>query len=467
MSNLRLGSAVAFLFVACATPGFREQTPAPPYELTQLQGAQTRSAELTTSLCDAAGQRFSGSAGDALGVAWAVETMKQLGLSNVHTEPVTVPRWVRGKEEARLTAPIEQPLAVVALGHSASTPEGGVEGEVVEVESLDALDAVKNGSLAGKILFVNVPMRRTIDGSGYGAVARIRRLAGLQAAVGGAIAAVIRSVGTDTNRLGHTGSQGADPAKLPAGALSTSDADLVHRLLQKGPVKLKLTLLSREEAPAQGANVVGEVPGREKPDEVVLLGAHLDSWDLGTGALDDGAGVGIVLDVARLMTTLPRPPKRTVRVVLFANEENGLGGAKEYARAHADELAKVVVAMEADSGTDRARATRVLASDEARATFLSWAPWLVPLGVLVEQEAAEGGADLSTLRAAGVPVIDVRQDASRYFDFHHTANDTVDKLDPAQLAQATRAFAAVTWLAAERDVDFGRVSTDARERKKK
>lgn len=459
-------AVVVLLFVACRTPGFREQTPPQPAELTQLQGSQTQSAALATSLCDSAGPRFSGSAGDALGVTWAVETMKQLGLQNVHTEPVTVPRWVRGREEARITSPIDQLVAVTALGHSTPTSDTGVEGELFEVESLDALDAVKPGTLAGKILFVNIPMRRTVDGSGYGAVARIRRLAGMQAVVGGAIASVIRSVGTDQNRLGHTGSQGPDPAKLPAGALATSDADLVHRLLKKGPVKLRLTLVSREEAPTQSMNVVGEVVGREKPEEIVLLGAHLDSWDLGTGALDDAAGVGIVLDVARLLKTLPRVPKRTVRVVLFANEENGLGGGKEYAKAHEAELAKVVVAMEADMGSDKARATRVLGSDAARAQFLTWAPWLTPLDVRVESDGAEGGADLSVMRAAGVPVIDVRQDASRYFDFHHTANDTVEKIDADQLAQATRTFASVAWLAAEQGVDFGRVAEDARARKK-
>ncbi|MFT3712405.1 MAG: M20/M25/M40 family metallo-hydrolase [Archangium sp.] len=466
MRSFRAALVSSFTFVSCATSGLKQQAPIPPYELTQLQGATTQSAELATSLCDTAGARFSGSPGETRAVAWAVETMKRLGFSNVHTEPVTVPHWVRGRESARIVAPYEQTLSVVGLGHSTSTPEGGVEGEVVEVESLDALDAIKPGSLTGKILFVNVPMRRAVDGSGYGAVARIRRLGGMQALAGGAVASLIRSVGTDQNRLGHTGSQGPDPAKIPSGALATTDADLLHRLLKNGPVKLSLTLLSREEPPVESANVVGEIPGREKPEEVVLLGAHLDSWDLGTGAIDDGAGVGIVLDVARLMTTLQRAPKRTVRVVLFANEESGLAGGKAYAKAHETELEKIVIGIEADSGTDKARATRILASDAAREKFLTWAPWLVPLDVRVEQDHAEGGADLSVLRAAGVPVLDVRQDASRYFDFHHTANDTVDKIDSAQIAQATRAYACMAWLAAEQDVDFGRVAADSRERKK-
>jgi Zn-dependent M28 family amino/carboxypeptidase len=191
----------------------------------------------------------------------------------------------------------------------------------------------------------------------------------------------------------------------------------------------------------------------------------LDSWDLGTGALDDGAGVGIVLNAARALKTLPRLPRRTVRVVLFANEENGLGGAKAYGQAHADELGKHVVAIEADLGGDRVRSARLLTGDGPRAVFMTWAPWLTPLGVNLEIDPGEGGADTSILRAAGVPQLDVRQDASRYFDFHHTANDTVDKLDEPQLTQAARAFSVLAWLAAEQQVDFGRVPEGLRERK--
>lgn len=460
---------LAFLCVvlsACRPAGVRP-TPgsAPPDEVSRLQGLESEALHLATSLCDTAGPRFSGSPGGALAVSWGVETMTRLGFENVHTEPVMVPHWTRLAEEARLTSPLVQPLAIVALGHSASTPEGGLEAEVFEVESLEALAALKPGSVGGKWLFVNVPMRRAVDGAGYGAAAPARRLSGAAALASGAVGAVIRSVGTDSNRLGHTGSQGADPAKIPAGALSVPDAELLHRLLAKGPVRLFVKLTSREEAPVQSANVVGDVRGREHPEEIVLLGAHLDSWDLGTGALDDGAGVGIVLNAGRALRTLPRLPRRTVRVVLFANEENGLAGAKAYGQAHADELSKHVLAMEADSGGDRARAVRLLSGDGPRAAFAAWAPWLTPLNVNLEFDQAEGGADMSILRAAGVPQLDVRQDASRYFDFHHTANDTLDKFDEPQLTQAARSFSVMTWLAAEELVDFGRVPEGMRERK--
>ncbi|MFZ5443144.1 MAG: M28 family peptidase [Myxococcota bacterium] len=454
----------SWLVVAsCRSTPAPKPTPAPPDEVLALQGRRSEATELATSLCDTAGPRLAGSAGDALAVAWGVETMKRLGFSNVRAEPVTVPHWVRLAEEAEVTAPLRQPLAVTALGGSVSTPEGGVEGEVVEVTTFDQLDALAPGSLAGKILFANIPMFRANDGAGYGAVAKVRRLAGLKGTDAGALAALIRSVGTDSNRLAHTGAQG--DAKLPAAALSVPDAELVHRLLARGPVQLKLRLVTRVDAPAQSANVVGEIPGRERPEELILLGAHLDSWDLGTGALDDGAGVGLVLDVGAAMKALPRPPKRTVRVVLFANEENGLAGAKAYGEAHAAELERHVLALEADSGCDRALAVRLLGSDAGKQALQTWASWLRPLSVVVHADDAEGGADTSVLRAAGVPQLDVRQDASRYFDIHHTANDTPDKLDRDAHTQVARTMATVVWLAAEQGVDFGRVPQDKRGRR--
>ena len=456
-----------FCFMACRTTERVRPHPFPPDAVNRVQGAESQAHSLATSLCDSSGPRFSGTPGNALGVTWAVETMKKLRLENVHTEPVTVPRWVRGAEEARITSPLVQPLSITALGHTVSTPEAGVEAEVFEVESLDALKALQPGSVTGKLLFANVPMRKVGDGSGYGEVSSVRRIIAKKALECGAVGALIRSVGSDNNRLAHTGAQGDDPGKLATAALSVPDAELLHRLLAKGPTRVFMKLVAREEAPVESANVIGEVRGREKPDEIILLGAHLDSWDLGTGALDDGAGVGIVLDVARLLKELPERPRRTIRVVLFANEENGLGGAKAYGQAHADELTKHIVSIEADAGGDRARAVRLLARDEAKEPFMSWAPWLAPLGVSVEGDSAEGGADTSVLRAAGVPQLDVRQDASRYFDYHHTANDTVDKIDAAQITQAARAFATVTWLVADQQVDFGRIPEGDRERRRK
>ena len=453
------------LLASCRTATVPKPTKAPPDEVLQLQGATSEAAGLTTSLCDSVGPRLAGSPGDPLAVAWAVQTMTKLGLQNVHTEAVTVPTWVRGVEEAEVLSPKRQPLNIAALGGSIATPDTGVEGEVLEVNSLDALKKLGPGSAAGKILFANVVMRRAIDGAGYGEAAPVRRLAGGIAVEAGALAVVIRSVGTDSNRLAHTGA-GSD-ARMAIGALSIPDAEELHRLVALGPVRLRVKLSPKREPAAQSANVVGEVVGREKPDEVVLLAAHLDSWDLGTGALDDGAGVGVVLDVLRSLKALPRPPRRTVRAVLYANEENGLAGARAYGEAHAAELGKHVVAMECDGGGDRALAVRVLSGPDGKTALSAWAPWFLPLEVRVEaDDFAEGGADTSVLRAAGVPQLDVRQDTSRYFDFHHTANDTVDKLDAAQLTQVARTVATAAWLAAEQGVDFGRVPEDKRTRKR-
>jgi Zn-dependent M28 family amino/carboxypeptidase len=421
----------------------------------RLQSTPSQATALTTSLCDTAGPRLSGSSGDARAVAWAVETMQRLGLAHVHTEPVTVPRWVRGEEEAHVVAPLYQPLAVAALGSSPSTPDGGIEADLVEVTSLEQLEALAPHSLAGKILFANLPMARTNDGASYAATVPVRRLASVQAALAQAEGVVIRSVGTDHNRLAHTGAQGDHP--VPAAAVSVPDAELLHRLLGRGPVRLALRLVTREEPPVQSANVVGEVLGREHPEEIVLLGAHLDSWDLGTGAVDDGAGVGLVLDVARALKELARPPRRTVRIVLYANEENGLAGARAYAEAHGAELAHHVVALEADSGSDRAVGVRVLGGPGAREALRERQRWFQALDVEVREDDAHGGADTGVLRTAGVPQLDLRQDVSRYFDLHHTANDTVDKIDAAQHAQAAHALATLVWFAAEEAVDFGRL----------
>lgn len=453
---MRTGLIPLLLLLACRTatpPVVQAKGPKQPVELVTLQGARSEAFTIATSLCDTVGPRLAGSPGDARAVAWAVETMKRLGLTNVHTEPVTVTAWTRGAERAEITSPVSQPLAIAALGGSIATPENGLEAEVLEVTSIDALKALQPGAATGKILFANIPMRRTNNGAGYGETAGVRRLAGQQGATAGAIAAVIRSVGTDSNRLPHVGGQGlASAAPIPVGALSIPDAELLHRVLINGPVKLKVTLTPKPTTTAQSANVIGEVPGRDRGEEIVLLGAHLDSWDLGTGAHDDGAGVGLVLDTARQLLALPQRPRRTVRVVLFANEENGLAGSVAYAQAHGAD--HHVLAAEADIGGDRALTYRFAGGTKARDEVKRWNAWLAPLEVRFEDRPAHGGADLGALHEKGVPVFDVGQDASRYFDLHHTANDTVDKLDEAQMTQAARTWATMTWLAAESSIDF-------------
>jgi len=277
---------------------------------------------------------------------------------------------------------------------------------------------------------------------------------------------VIRSIGTDHNRLPHTGMMRREPNEptVPAAALSVPDAEILHRLLEAHKsVALHLYLGCRWLPDVESANVIGEIPGALRADEIVLLGAHLDSWDLGTGALDDGAGVGIVMHAAQLIGSLPQRPQRTVRVVLFANEEHGLSGGRAYALAHRAEAAKHIAALEADAGTEGGYALRFLGSPETRGRLAEIAADLQPMGIDFVGDDAHGGADLGPLRALGVPMVDIAQDAATYFDYHHTANDTFDKINPEGLAQVTAAFAVIAEGIANLNGDLGRVPEEKRE----
>jgi carboxypeptidase Q len=423
-------------------------------DMERLVGAATtssRAAEILRSLTDSVGARLAGSPGDRAAVAWGIATLRTLGFANVRAEKVMVPAWRRISEEAEMTAPYHHPLAATALGGSVSTPSGGIAAEVVEADSLAAVDALGEKA-KGKIVFIWKKTDRHRDGRGYGETVPIRGAGAVHAAKLGAVAVLIRSVGTDDNRLPHTGAMDYDAAvpRIPAAALSTPDADLLHRVLADGrPVLVTLKLKTETGPDAESANVVGEIPGREKQDEIVLVGGHLDSWDLGTGAIDDGAGCAISIEAARLIGALPRRPRRTVRVVLFANEENGLRGGRAYVADHAAELSKHAAAIEADAGGDRAYGFSWNAGPGAEPFFREAAAFLTGIGAGDFRKGGAGGADISLLLASGVPLLGLRNDSSRYFDYHHTANDTFDKVDPVQLNQATAAAAAMLYALAE------------------
>jgi hypothetical protein len=345
-----------------------------------------------------------------------------------------------------------------------ATPAGGLEGEVVEMPSLEAL-AADPSAARGKIVFFNKKMERHADGSGYGRAVDVRTRGPARAGAAGALGVLIRSIGTDHERLPHTG--GTDPEagapRIPAAALSIPDAELLERLLRDGrPVRVRFSLACHDGPPVETANVVGEVRGRTRASEIVLLGGHLDSWDLGTGAIDDGAGVAIVLEAARLITGLAQRPDRTIRVVLFANEENGLAGGKAYAAAHAAELARHVAALESDSGTGRPLGFSWNAGPSAEPVIRAIGDLLEPLGADELQGDGGGGADIGSLRASGVPLFSVRQDASRYFDYHHTANDTFDKIDPEALDRNVAAVAAFAWVAASLPHELERIPPEKR-----
>jgi carboxypeptidase Q len=424
-------------------------------------GAFDAVASLTTEV----GARLAGSPGDKAAVAWAVRAMKERGLANVHTELVKVPVWQRGVETAAIVAPMPHTLAVTAIGWSGRTPAKGIEADVVRFDSLDALKNADARAAASKIVFLDVRMHATAEGTGYGEAVPARADGPAEAAKKGALAIVVRSIGSDDSRFPHTGAlhRGKDmESTLPAAALSNADADLLERVLAAhGGARLALNLQPRWLPDAESANVVGDVVGRERPAEVVLIGAHLDSWDLSEGAVDDGAGCAIVLEAGRALAALPSKPRRTVRVVLFAAEENSVSGGDQYAKAHAPEAASIVATAEADSGTGRV--VRAELTNSSRLPVLQGA--LAPLGVSIVELSGHGGADITPLHDLGVPMVTLRQDPAHYFEVHHTANDTLARIDPAGLTQAAATYATVAWTIAEMEGDLGRVPESQRSAK--
>jgi carboxypeptidase Q len=425
----------------------------------------TRASEWARSLADEIGPRPAGSDGDRAAVAWAVAKMRSLGLSNVRAERVRVTVWTRGIETGEVLSPHRQKLLLTALGGSVPTPPAGIEGEVFEVASLEDLEA-RGAGARGRIVFFDKKMERRADGTGYGQAVDVRGKGASAAAKLGAIAVVIRSIGTDHDRLPHTGGMTyeADAPKIPAAALSVPDAELLERMIRGGDrVRIRVTLGCHDSPDGESANVVGEIPGATRPKEIVLLGAHLDSWDLGTGGNDDGAGCGIVLEAARLIGALARRPARTIRVVLYANEEHGIEGGKAYREAHKAELSQHAAAFESDNGSGRPFALQWLAGASAEPVLREIAEILEPLGARSLLEGGAGGADISPLRADGVPQFALRQDASLYFDWHHTANDTSDKIDRAGMDVNAAAAAAFAWAAASVEPAFEKIPADKRE----
>ncbi|HVR97424.1 MAG TPA: M20/M25/M40 family metallo-hydrolase [Thermoanaerobaculia bacterium] len=463
--------SLAFLLVSgIAGVVLSQNTPAPAAELSEAvrsaaaslrDGAMagTRAFEITRSLTIEAGPRPAGSAGDRAAVAWGVRTLKDLGFGNVRAEKVTVPHWVRGAESGEITAPYRQPVVLAALGGSVGTPEEGIEAAVVEVADLAALAALDPAKVRGKIVFFNTRMERTRGEEGYSHAVPVRSTGPAEAARRGAVAVLIRSIGTTNDRLPHTGGTRYEDGvpKIPAAALSGPDADMLEAQVATGkPVTFRLKLGSHHLADAESANVIGEIVGREAPQEIVLLACHLDSWDLGTGAVDDAAGCGIVIEAARRIGQLKVKPRRTVRVVLFANEEFGLSGARAYAAAHPGELANHVLAGESDFGADRIWKMQSRFAPAALPVVGEIARLIAPLGVEQgDNNASSGGADLIPLQPSHVPVLSFTQDATHYFDWHHTANDTLDKIDPKTLDQNVAVWATAAYVAAEAPGTFG------------
>lgn len=420
---------------------------------------ESKAYDFLASLTTGIGPRFAGSANDCRAVEWALCKFKALGFSNVRAEEVTVPCWRRGEAKGEIIWPSRHKLKPLALGGSVGTPLGGIEARVIEVSGLDMLAKLKRTHVAGKIVFFNKQMRRTKDGRGYGEVIPIRRSGAARAAALGAAAVLIRSVSTSNNNHAHTGSihYEAGVPKIPAASLSNPESDLLAAWIRKSEtVRFKLELGCCDLPDTKSANVIGEIPGRKLAREVVLLVAHLDSWDVGTGALDDGAGCAIITEVARLIGELEPAPRRTIRVLLTANEEFGLSGALAYSERYGEDMINHVVGLESDFGADR---VLTMHSRVARTYFpmiRELALLLKPLGIKYIDNYSLGGADLLPLIRYQLPLLELRHDATNYFDAYHSARDTLDKVDPDSLAQCVAAYAVTALVAAEIEGGFGR-----------
>ena len=413
--------------------------------------------DITEGLTTEIGPRLAGTEAEARARSWAAERLRGLGFSDVRVETFDMPVWVRGEERAEIVEPFPQPLIVTALGNSGATPARGLTADVVGFDSVEDLERAPDSAVRGRIVFVSHAMTATQDGSGYGWFGRARREGPSIASRKGAAAIVIRSIGTDYHRNPHTGVQtwaeGVRP--IPAGALSIPDAEQLQRILSRNrTVTMRLTLTPRNIGRRQSGNVIAEVPGRDPRAGIVLVGCHLDSWDLGTGAVDDAAGCGIVTAAAKRIADRGQP-LRTIRVVWFGAEEVGLFGGYDYLRRHRGENHAVIA--ESDFGADRVWRFNSRLNPAARPVVDEIARLLSPLGIARGSLTQADGSDISPLSATGVPTIELSQDGTRYFDLHHTPDDTLDKVDPAQLRQNVAAWTAMLAVVSEAPGSFGPV----------
>jgi carboxypeptidase Q len=405
------------------------------------QFAWNRLAELT----DTYGARFSGSDNLARAIVWATETMKKDGLENVRTERVMVPRWVRGSESLEMMSPPQHDIPMLGLGGSVGTPATGIEADVLVVKSFDELDR-RSAEAKGKIVLFNAAY------TSYGQTNAYRTGGASAAARHGAVASLVRSIGPVGLRTPHTGnmSYAEGVTRIPAAAITAEDAERMQRLADRAvPIRVRLKMDARFEDDVESFNVVGEIRGSELPDEIVLVGGHFDSWDVGTGASDDGVGCIVTWEAARLMQKLGIRPRRTVRVVLFTNEENGIRGGNAYRDAHLQEARQHVLAIESDSGVFAPARLGFTGPPDAVKMMNDIGTLLAPLG-LQNIGQGGGGADIGPIATAGkVPMLAYQGDATRYFTIHHTPADTVDRIAPDEVSKAAAALAVVTYVVAD------------------
>jgi carboxypeptidase Q len=406
------------------------------------------------------GPRLSGSAQAAKAVEYVASELKALGCE-VQLEKAMVPHWVRGEETSALIqfpgqAPnTTQKIVLCALGGSVATPKDGIEAEVLVVKNFDELKSLPREKTAAKIVLFNYPFDKQMAAEGrsfqaYGQAVVYRSDGPSAAARKGAVACLIRSVGNADYRLPHTGltDYAADAPKIPAGAVTAEDADLMANLAQQGPIKMKLVLTPQTLPEVESANVIGDIKGSEHPEQVVIVSGHLDSWDLGTGAIDDAAGVAVSMEAANLIQKLHLKPKRTIRVIAWMNEENGEAGSKQYAKDHERDIANHFAAMETDSGAGHPIGVNIHAKPEVKEMFGPVANILQESGAGILDLVEHCGADIEPLEKAGVPAFGPIQDSRFYFNYHHTAADTLDKIVPKELAENSVVVAVVAYAVA-------------------
>lgn len=457
MTSLPLRCALPLLLLAAPLPA---QAPARPKQaaVDRIVAAAMQDDQAYADLewlCDRIGNRLAGSPGLERAVAWSLARMKAKGFRNVRAEKVMVPHWERLSERAELVAPLRRPLNALALGDSPSTPAGGVEAEVVAVASIAELEALPEAAVKGRIVLFEAPWK------GYGDYSSVRYFGPTAAARKGAAAMLLGAYAPRTLDTPHTGVMLNDPQKppVPAAGLSLEAATQMRRLLTAGAtVRVRLDIQTRRLPDAESANVVGEIPGTGKPEEIVVIGGHLDSWDVGQGAQDDGVGCVLSMEAARILDRLGLKPLRTIRVVLFTNEENGSRGGKAYLEAHRGELDRHAAAIESDIGNGLIRGfgidveglkglgeTRQAA---ALARLKALEPYLEALGA-GKFEKGGSGVDVGPTVAAGVPGLGAGHDTTRYWDIHHTQADTFDKIDREDLRRNLAILATALYLVAD------------------
>jgi carboxypeptidase Q len=404
--------------------------------------AYSRLAHLT----DHIGNRLSGSQNLERAVEWAISEMKRDGLDNVRGEKVMVPHWVRGEESLEMLAPVPRKLQMLGLGNSVGTPAEGITAEVVVVRSFEELDRLGE-QVRGKIVVYNAPY------ANYGATVAYRWGGASRAARYGAVAALVRSITPVSLQTPHTGAMGYDPdqPKIPTAAVTIEVAEFLQRMNDRGDhPRLRLKMEAKFLPDAESANVIAELKGSEKPDEIVLISGHFDSWDVGQGAHDDGGGCIVAWEAVRLLKELGLKPRRTIRVVLYTNEENGLRGGNAYHDAHRAEIAKHILAIESDSGVYRPEGFGLAATAplQVRSNMLEIAKLLSGIGA--DQIAADGGgADIGPMMREGVIGASLDVDGTHYFDIHHTQADTLDKVNPRELALCVATMAVMAYTVAD------------------